>query len=763
MAEHTIHPGGPKGIGLVLPLAGNPFSVQIIETRKPGILTRTDINLVTKQAQNLTEEREVQCIIVLPLLSRGEVIGTVGVETSRPGRVFTPAEMSLAETIAGQIAGAIENARLFEAEHKARIQAETLYAVSLALSSTMNLQEVFELVLKELRKVVPYDSASVQRLTKDYLEIIGGIGFSNLPAIIGLKLNIDQGAVNRQLLAKRAPLIIEDVQIYPEFHTEPHASLGSHSWLGVPLFFGDRLLGVITLDKKEPGFYTEDHARLAVAFATQAAIAIENAQLYTEAQQARAVAEAASQAKSKFLATMSHEFRTPLNGILGYAQILKDDKNLTPQQLEEVNIIQQSGEHLLTLINDILDLSKIEAGRVELSLTEIHLPTFLKRISDIIRVRAEQNGIIFVYHPYNFTSNQPTTHLPTDIRADEKRLRQVLINLLGNAIKFTPRGQVSFKVGYAPGPSVSEGGNLRQIRFQIEDTGVGVAPEQLEAIFQPFQQGEISSLQIEGTGLGLAISRNLVRLMGGELRVRSKLNEGSTFWFDLALLVLSNGLEPLSTSRREIIGYKGPKRKVLIVDEESTNRLLLVKLLSPLGFEVREATDSEEGLRQALAFQPDLSIIDLMLPLKRGLELIRNLRRFPSLSNQAIIMASASVFEENQRESLAAGSNAFIPKPIQKEGLLAEIRRCLQLEWLYEVVKPERWPGDALEITPPPLDQIKRLFNLARLGDVAAIQDLAQELKTLDPQFEPFAETLLHLAGRFEINKLSQFLEPYLD
>src|SRR5688572_11310746 len=262
----------------------------------------------------------------------------------------------------------------------------------------------------------------------------------------------------------------------------------------------------------------------------------------------------------------------------------------------------------------------------------------------------------------------------------------------------------------------------------------------------------MSSIHTEGTGLGLTISRNLVRLMGGELRVRSKLNEGSIFWFDLVLLVLSSGLETLSTSRREIIGYKGPKRKVLIVDEESTNRLLLVKLLSPLGFEVREATNSEEGLRQALAFQPDLSIIDLMLPLKRGLELARNIRRFPSLSNQAIIMASASVFEENQRESLAAGSNAFIPKPIQKEGLLAEIRRCLQLEWLYETVKPEIRPSDtALEITPPPADQVKRLFNLTRLGDVAAIQEFAQELKTLDPRFEPFAEVLLHLAGRFEI------------
>src|SRR5262245_38478613 len=166
---------------------------------------------------------------------------------------------------------------------------------------------------------------------------------------------------------------------------------------------------------------------------------------------------------------------------MGYAQILKDDKNLTPQQYEEVNIIQQSGEHLLTLINDILDLSKIEAGRIELTLTEIHLPTFLKRITDIIRIRAEQSGIIFVYQPFNFIYNRPTTYLPTDIRADEKRLRQVLINLLGNAVKFTAQGQVIFKVGQAPDDRTCEG-NIHKLRFQIEDTGIGIAPSQLETI-----------------------------------------------------------------------------------------------------------------------------------------------------------------------------------------------------------------------------------------------------------------------------------------
>jgi signal transduction histidine kinase/ActR/RegA family two-component response regulator len=737
----------------------------VIETHKPGILTGADINLVTRQPQNLTEERQVQCIMVIPLLARGEVIGTIGVDTSQADRVFTPIEMSLAETVAGQIAGAIENARLFEAEHKARVQAETLYAASLALSATMNLQEVFELVLKELRKVVPYDSASVQRLKGDYLEIIGGIGFSDLSAIIGLKLNIHSGDLNRQLMATRSPLIVEDAQIYPEFHVEPHASLGTRAWLGVPLFFGDRLLGIITLDKRESGFYTEEHARLAMAFATQAAIAIENAQLYTEAQQARAAAEAASQAKSKFLATMSHEFRTPLNGILGYAQILKDDKNLTPRQYEEVNVIQQSGEHLLTLINDILDLSKIEAGRIELTLTEIHLPTFLKRITDIIRLRAEQNGITFVYQPFNFIYNRPTTYLPTDIRADEKRLRQVLINLLGNAVKFTPNGHVIFKVGHAPHDRPLLG-NLLKIRFQIEDTGIGIAPGQLETIFQPFQQGERQSLHTEGTGLGLTISRNLVRLMGGELMVKSKLNEGSMFWFDLALPVLSSGLDTTPVDRREIIALKGGKRKVLIVDDEPTNRILLVKLLSPLGFEVREATNSQEGLKQAIIFQPDLIIIDLMLPLKSGLELTRNIRQFPSLRNQPIIIASASVFEEDQRESLAAGSNAFITKPIQKEILLAEIQRCLKVEWLYGEPEPAFFqavlPDPAETLVAPPADQVNLLFDLARRGDVAAIQELALELKTVNPQLEPFTRVILNLAGRFEINKISKFLEPYL-
>lgn len=765
VAEYTLHPDGPKAIGLVLPLAGNPFSVQVIETRKPGILTRADINLVTQQPQNLTQERQVQCIMVIPLLARGEVIGTIGVDTNQVGRVFTPIEMSLAETVAGQIAGAIENARLFEAEHKARVQAETLYAASLALSATMNLQEVFELVLKELRKVVPYDSASVQRLKGDYLEIIGGIGFSDLSMIIGLKLNIHGGDLNRQLMAKRAPLIIEDAQIYPEFHKEPHASLGTRAWLGVPLFFGDRLLGIITLDKRAPGFYTEEHARLAMAFATQAAIAIENAQLYSEAQQARAAAEAASQAKSKFLATMSHEFRTPLNGILGYAQILKDDKNLTPQQYEEVNIIQQSGEHLLTLINDILDLSKIEAGRVELTLTEIHLPTFLKRITDIIRLRADQNGITFIDQPFNFIYNRPTTYLPADIRADEKRLRQVLINLLGNAVKFTPKGHVIFKVGNAP-DDPSFHGNIHKLRFQIEDTGVGIAPGHLETIFHPFQQGEKQSLHTEGTGLGLTISRNLVRLMGSELMVKSKLNEGSIFWFDLVLPVLSGDMDTLPAGRRKITGLKGDKRKVLIVDDEPTNRMLLVKLLSPLGFEVREASNSQEGLRQAIVFQPDLIIIDLMLPLKSGLELTRNIRQFPSLRNHPIIIASASVFEENQRESLAAGSNAFISKPIQKEILLTEIQRCLQVEWFYGELEPASplpvLPDPAETLIAPSANQVNLLFDLARRGDVAAIQDLAQELQIENPQLEPFTRVILHLASRFEINKISKFLEPYL-
>ena len=335
-----------------------------------------------------------------------------------------------------------------------------------------------------------------------------------------------------------------------------------------------------------------------------------------ELHRAKEVADQANKAKSDFLASMSHELRTPLNGILGYAQILKRDPSLTDKQKSGVDIIQRSGDHLLTLINDILDLSKIEAQKLELQLTEFHLPDFLQQIANIIRVRAEQAEISFLY--------EPVSDLPAGVRGDEKRLRQVLLNLLGNAVKFTEKGGVALKVGYDDAQDFPD-----LLRFQVEDTGRGIPHDQLEGIFQPFQQVKNQSQHIEGTGLGLAITKKLVTLMGGELGVTSNPGKGSTFWFTVSLPAVETSQVKALPVDKTILGYKGERKRILVVDDKPTNRGIVLNLLEPLGFHVQEAENGQEALAKITEPSPNLIIMDLIMPVMDGIEATRRIRQLP--------------------------------------------------------------------------------------------------------------------------------------
>ncbi|MDB9313838.1 PAS domain S-box protein [Spirulina sp. CS-785/01] len=471
-------------------------------------------------------------------------------------------------------------------------------------------------------------------------------------------------------------------------------------------------------------------------------------------QQAKEEAEAANRAKSTFLANMSHELRSPLNAILGFAQVLSGSENLNPSQQDNLNIIESSGEHLLGLINDILDLSKIEAGQMTLVPEVFNLPRLLTEVEKMYRLKAQEKDLRFIC--------QVGDDLPISVECDRLKLRQILINLLSNAIKFTPQGEITLE-SYL----LSQNEQEARIGFIVKDTGVGIAPEELQDLFNPFVQTEAGIHSKQGTGLGLAITQRYVEFLGGTITVDSQVGKGTSFQFEIQVIPLETELEEEELVTREVVGLAPdqPEYRLLIVDDQTVNRQLLKQILDPLGFVTKEAENGEEAVTLWESWQPHLIWMDMRMPVMDGYEATQSIRtreKEQQTSPTPILALTASAFDDQRDIALDAGCHDFVSKPFRIPIILDKLEQYLKVRYRYaaEDTQPDEDVGaeeeegsQVIELSP---DWKNAVSEACLALDPFAIEDLLEEMPANQ---EKLKQQLKGYVNNFAYDKILQILE----
>ncbi|MBP0043343.1 MAG: response regulator [Roseofilum sp. SBFL] len=484
-----------------------------------------------------------------------------------------------------------------------------------------------------------------------------------------------------------------------------------------------------------------------------------------ERKKAEEEAAAASKAKSQFLANMSHELRTPLNSILGFTQVMLRDYQTNDEQREYLEIINRSGEHLLDLIDDILDLSKIEAGIIHLNEKDLDIYYLLDGLEDLFEIKAESKNIHLEFNV--------DPQVPQYIKSDEQKLRSCLINLIGNAIKFTELGQVKLSVTLQQ--NRSHNGNIEFIEFKVSDTGPGIIQEEQQDLFKAFVQTSTGISSAQGTGLGLSITDKFVRLMGGEISVSSEVGKGTVFVFDIPLKLGHQSLPNFRERDTRQVVELTPNQKmyrVLVVDDTPENRKLLVKLLSPVGFEVIEGTNGQEAIALWQSCKPDLIFMDTRMPVVDGLEatrIIREQEQQQGLKSTVIIALTASAFEERRTEIIQAGSDNFICKPFKSQVIFNSLSRYLEASYIYETmpkskrklkkhrVRSDRFWGEQFTQMSP--TWVQTLYSTAREVNEEQVEFLIQSIAPTHPAL---SEALTALFDNFRLDIIMQVTQDYL-
>ncbi|HEY9848088.1 MAG TPA: GAF domain-containing protein [Leptolyngbyaceae cyanobacterium] len=746
----------------------------------------------------------ITSILDVSVSMKGETIGVICLEHTGNKRYWGIEEQNFASNLAYMISLAMESRDRKRAELALRETAERERAIARVIQrmrQSLEIQTIFQNTTQELRQAVNCDRVLVYRFNPDWSgelvseSVVEGwkklvqeqsehpelikvavdnsdctvknLGIADI-SIQDTYLQDTQGGCYREGTSYRCVSDIYQAG-FDDCYIELLENLQARAYIIVPIFCSSQLWGLLAIyQNSRSRQWVEAEIKMVVQIGAQLGVAIQQAELLTttqqqsaELKQAKETADAANRAKSEFLANMSHELRTPLNAILGFTQLMNRDVSLSTEYKQYVDLIGRSGEHLLELINDILEMSKIEAGRITLNENEFNLYSLLDSLEEMLKYKAQSKNLNL-----DFIC---ASEVPKYIKTDESKLRQVLINIVDNAIKFTEKGSVILRIKSENSRKDSQS----KITFEVEDTGPGIAQNEFDKLFEAFGQTAAGLNSGKGTGLGLPISQKFVQLLGGNISVTSKLGCGSKFVFNIQ----ANQVSGIQISQSNLINKKviglapnQPTYRILVVEDKPTNRLLLVKLLSVLGFQVREAENGQEALSIWETWEPHLIWMDMRMPIMDGYEATKQIKAHIKGQATVIVALTASAFEEQRQFILSAGCDDFVRKPFQEEELLAKMSKHLGVRYIYEEEISEignNWQSlpQAVnirdlnaEIANMPTEWLEELYNAASQGSDLLIFQLIEKIPA---EKASIAKALTDLVDNFQfeqIMKISQSL-----